>query len=256
MTDNRKTLCETLKALVRENQTGLLALKGANGFQASIYWANGEIVMIEDGKLYGAPAAKNIAKRIQLVTEFHENRKPDKRIRMDFTTTEFIQLIAKTEKAFNTFATVISSLEAVFTVDKDGWGKEEVGPRDLQILMNLDGQRTVRQVIAENGLPDLDVLHTIYRYHDRGLVKRVAGAKPMAVEARRKLLTGLQEQLAELIGPAAEAIIEEAFEAIHTSPDGLSSSEIPALYKAVRRHLDDEECAAFDRWVAAGEKRR
>jgi hypothetical protein len=237
---------------VREKRTGFLALEGEFGFRAGIFMQAGKIVLVEDGKLYGAPAAKNIAKRIQLKATFHENQKPQERVKLDFTTAEFVQLLAKAEKAVTTFATVIPSREAVFALNRDEWGKQEVNPRELQILMTLDGQRTVRQVIAENGLPDLDVYHTIYRYHARGLVKRIASAKPLPADLRHQLLVSLQEQLADLIGPAAEAIIEEAFAAINASPDHLAQSEIPALCSAVRRHLDNTECVVFDKWVAAG----
>ena len=252
MADHPTTLSNTLTKLVRAKRTGLLALEGEFGFRARIYLLAGEIVLVEDGKLYGAPAAKNIAKRIRLTTRFHENQKPGERVKMDFTTAEFIQLLIKTEKAVTTFAKVIPSREAVFTLNSDEWGKEEVNPRELQILMTLDGQRTIRQVIAHNGLTDLDVYHTIYRYHARGLVKRIAGAKPMQADRRHQLLASLQEQLADLIGPAAEAIIDESFAAINVSPDHLAQSEIPALCDAVRRHLDDTECTVFDKWVAAG----
>jgi hypothetical protein len=244
-------LAVTLKKLVREKRTGLLDIKGGQGFKARIYLANGEVVMVDDGKLFGAPAAKTIAKRLDLATEFLDNHTPQEDVPLTFSTAEFIGLLEKAESALDTFTRVIPSLDAVFALNKDSWGQEEVNPKDLQILMRLDGQRTVRQVIAEKKLPELDILHTIYRYHARGLVKRIAGAKPMAMEACRKLLADLQDRLADLIGPAAETLIDAALDAANASPDYLSKAELPVVLDALRGHLDADECEAFDRWVIA-----
>ena len=61
MADHPTTLSNTLTKLVRAKRTGLLALEGEFGFRAGIFLLAGEIVLVEDGKLYGAPAAKNIA---------------------------------------------------------------------------------------------------------------------------------------------------------------------------------------------------
>lgn len=249
MAENRTPLGQVLRKFIDEKRTGLLAVKGEYGFQASIYLSRGVVIMLEDGKLYGAPAAKNIAKRINLRTEFHENQAPGKRVNINFTTEAFVNLLSKAETAFDTFSKSIPSLEAVFRLNKDRWGKEDVNPKDLQILMLLDGQRTVRQTIAECGYPELDVLHTIFGYHARGLVVRLSGDKPMNKDVCRQLKSALQEKLADIIGPAAETIIDDAFETINASPDYLSQSELPALYDAVRRHLDHDECADFDDWV-------
>lgn len=244
-------LAATVKTLVREKRTGLLTITGGQTFNARIYLDSGEVVMVEDSKFRGAPAAKNIAKRTDLATEFIDNQFPQAAVPMDFTTAEFIGLMEKAERAFDTFARVIPSLEAVFALKQDSWGQEEVNPKDLQILMLLDGHRTIRQVAEESKLPELDIFHTIYRYHGRGLVKRLAGAKPMAMAVCRKLLSDLQDKLADLIGPAAETIIEEALEVAHASPDYLSQAELPVVLEALRRHLDKAECAAFDSWVLA-----
>lgn len=249
--DRPAHLAVTLKKLVREKRTGLLDIKGGQGFKARIYLASGEVVMVDDGKLFGAPAAKTIAKRLDLETEFFDDRTPQEDVPVTFSTAEFIGLLEKAESALDTFTRIIPSLDAVFALDKDSWGKEEVNPKDLQILMQLDGHRTVRQVIAERKLPELDILHTIYRYHARGLVKRLTGAKPIAKEACRKLLAELQDRLADLIGPAAETLIDTALDAANASPDHLSEAELPVVLDTLRGHLDEDECKAFDRWVIA-----
>ena len=248
-TDNRNKLSVILKALVRDKRTGLLSIQGHNGFQAGIYLDKGAVVMVEDGKLYGAPAAKHIAKRMDLATEFHEDQVPHKTVPINFTAAEVIGLMEKAESAFDTFSRIVPSLNAVFALNRDSWGKEEVNPKDLQILIQLDGRRMVREVIAESGLPELDILHTIYRYHARGLIKRIAGAKLLPADVCRRLLEDLQEHLADIIGPAAETILEEALQATHVSPDQMSEGELPNLMDAVRRHLDDEECATFNAWA-------
>ena len=51
-------LAATVKTLVREKRTGLLTITGGQTFNARIYLDSGEVVMVEDSKFRGAPAAK------------------------------------------------------------------------------------------------------------------------------------------------------------------------------------------------------
>jgi hypothetical protein len=163
-----------MQNLVGNHKTGLLTVTNAFGFKANIFLVAGEVVLIEDGKFYGAPAAKSLAKRRYLKLVFTAGQAPPQTVAMPFTTAELMDLLEKAEQAYKTFAKVVPDLNAVFKVDHDRWDQEEVSPQELKILMALDGHTNVREVMARCGLPELDVLHTLYRFCRKGLAVRVA----------------------------------------------------------------------------------
>jgi hypothetical protein len=234
-----------MQSLINGGKTGLLAVSNAFGFKANIYLAAGEVVLIEDGKFYGAPAAKSIAKRRYLKLAFTAGQAPPRTVAMAFTTAEFIDLLDKAEKAFKTFLEVVPNLDLIFKVERERWGQEEVSPQDLKILMALDGQSTVRQVMARCGMPELDVLHTLYRYCRKGLAVQVDLAGPMPAGAYEAFMQDLEGKLADIVGPAAEALIDEAFAAIGVRREFLSEKQVPLLLEALEKHLDQEERRHF-----------
>ena len=250
-----QSLLLTLTPLLLRDRSGLLVVSGEFGFNADIYLWAGCIIHCEHNLLTGANAARSIAKRAITSTRFYPGVSPELLSPMNINTHDFISMLRKAEQTWETVRGVIPNWDAVYALKKKNWTTSNVTPIQMRVLNALNGKRTVRQVIHATGLPDLDVFRTIYWYLRRRLVRLVPEEKPMEHDLRDQLLNYMKQTLADIVGPAAEKVIDNAFDAIETRPERLSDRQLSSLVSAICSKLDLKERRNFNSW-AGGMGRR
>ena len=158
-------------------------------------------------------------------------------------------MLRKAEQTWESVRAAIPSWDAVFTLDKERWRTENVTPIQMKVLNALNGQRSVRRVIQMTGLADLDVCRTIYRYFQRRVVRVVPEERPMETDLRNQLLDYMKQTLTDIVGPAADRVLNNAFDAIETRPDRLSDRQLSSLVTAICSKLDLKERRNFHSWA-------
>jgi len=168
---------------------------------------------------------------------------------MNINTHDFLSMLRKAEQTWEAVRGVIPSWEAVFALEKENWTTENVTPIQMRVLNALNGRRSVGQVIWTTGLPDLDVFRTIYWYLRRRLIRMVPEEKPMENRFRDQLLNYMKQTLTDLVGPAADNVLNNAFDAIETRPERLSDRQLSSLVRAICSRLDIKERRNFHSWA-------
>jgi|GEM_PF-1990434 len=244
-----QSLLLTLTPLLIRDRSGLLVVYGEFGFSADIFIWAGCVIHCEHNSLTGANAARSIAKRAITSTRFYPWVSPDLLSPMNINTHDFLSMLRKAEQTWETVRAVIPSWDAVFTLEKENWTPAKVTPIQMRVLNALNGKRSVRQVIRMTGLPDLDVFRTIYWYLRRRLVSVVPEEKPMENDLRDQLLDYMRQTLTDIVGPAAENVLDKAFDAIETPPERLSDRQLSSLVSAICSKLDLKERRNFHSWA-------
>jgi len=120
--------------------------------------------------------------------------------------------------------------------------------KQLVLITKLDGHRTVRQVVDESGVAEFEVLIFIHSLFNNGLAKKVNSTGAMKKEDIDDFLEVLRNKLLDLVGPAADATIQKAFESLGIDPDCLTQSQIAYVFDSVAEHLDEMESEVFNHW--------
>lgn len=81
------------------------------------------------------------------------------------------------------------------------------------------------------------------------MVKEVTSHTPLNDATRESFISNVTEVLSEHVGPAAEIIVNDAFEYLESDPQLIYKSEIPELFEAISKHLDEEDGIAFKKWA-------
>jgi len=247
LAENSHSLLTVMQGHVSSRKTGMLAVTNPFGLKADLYLAAGMLVQIKYETLDAVAAANRLAKRFYLTTSFTADQHSFQTSVLPFSTTAFLELLEKADKAFKTFSKTVPHLNVVFKVDTNAWGQEKkVSARDWKVLTALDGKTTIHQIMAQSGLTELDVLFALHRFHTEGLIVRLADAPPMSPAALKHLVGNLQEKLADVVGPAAGALIDESLAFIGSRRELLSEQQVPALLEALGRNLDEAERRRFN----------
>jgi len=244
-----QSLLVTLTPLLLRDESGLLVVNGEFGFHADIYLWAGCVIHCGQDLHTGASAARSIAKRAITSTRFFPGVSPEILSPMNINTHDFLSMLRKSEQMWETVRSVIPSWEAVFALEKENWRTENVSPIQMRVLNTLNGRRSVRQVIRATGLPDLDVFRTIYWYLRRHLIRMIPEEKPMEYRFRDQLLNYMKQTLTDLVGPAADNLLDNAFNAIESRPEHLSDRQLSSLIRAIGSRLDIKERRNFNSWA-------
>ena len=120
--------------------------------------------------------------------------------------------------------------------------------QQLVLITKLDGHRTLRQVVAESGVDELEALKFIHGLYNKGQLKEVNAPRAMEKKEIDNFLGVLRNKLLDLVGPAADVTLQKAFESLGIDPNFLSRSQIPDVFESVAEQLDEMESEVFDHW--------
>jgi hypothetical protein len=242
------TLYSVLKPLISGADTGIMTVVSEYGSQGKIYLKNGRLVGAETENLTGASAANDLAKWVSMSTEFTAGIEEDLENPDVFDHMGFVKLLAGRDKTINAIRKVIPGNDARFKILVENWQQKTISVQQLMLITNLDGHHSVRQVVAESGLVELEALEFIHCLYSKGLVKEVTAPMAMKKEDLDNFLDVLRNKLMDLVGPAADVTIQKAFESLGIEPDFLAQSQITSVFESVAELLGEMESEVFNHW--------
>lgn len=242
------SLYSVLFPLVLEKKTGILYINHEFSEWSRIFLTKGRIGGIEDADTEGVVAGKRIAQKISISTEFKESNLHSAQHLDGINTAKYLSVLARVEKVTEDIRKVIPGNDAIFKTIASKWQGENINSSELKVVISLDGRHTVGQIILELGLTELQVIHAIYNFYNRGLVKTVTTHRPMSSKKRRIFLNSLSRTLSDIVGPASDVIITEAFDSMEVSPQYLAIPMIPKLLNKISSYLDKGEKEILKRW--------
>lgn len=242
------TLYGILKPLISGAKTGVITVVSEYGPQGKIYLKNGRLVGAETENLTGASAANVLAKWVSISTEFTAGIEEDIENPDVLDHMGIVKLLAERHRTINEIRKIIPGNDAIYKFLVDSWQEKTVSVQQLELITKLDGHHSLRQVVGESGVAELEVLKFIYYLNKKGLVKELASTQAMKKEDIDNFLAALRSKLADLVGPAAESVIQKVFESLGIDPNFLVRSQIAEVFESVLENLDEMESEVFYHW--------
>lgn len=245
-----ESLYSIFKPLVDGNQTGMLQIAHADGDQAIVRFTMGEISGIRLGDVTGMLAGKALSMWLRFSATPGDQDQPMGDDVAGLDTPQYMALLSK-------IAMQTEKMQAKVTVNCVVWkvasfkmpATKAFKPEEIKFLLAVDGQSTIDALARRLKIPEFLALHYAYRFQGLGLVKKINASNPLGSKATASFLSSLTTFLAEQVGPAAEIIVNKAFEFLESEPQLIFKSEFPELIGAISNHLEDDDDIAFKKWA-------
>ena len=251
------SLYEAMKYKLDEKAGGCFYVtNNADGQEGRIILDHGKIRAILVEKESGSESDHNLLKWVNVSLSFS-----DKIPNIDLSairaidTEKFMSAMKKVDARIKAVKKIIPGNDAVFrTVRTPNSRYEGFSALKLRISLALRGEKTVSQVIDATGMTETEVLSAICWLHTHGLIELISESETLSGEKKTEFLNAFRERLADLIGPVADMVMEDAFESIGTdNPDDLEYLNKPMimdLKNAVCQQIDKKEAVIINEWVS------
>ncbi|MES1204298.1 MAG: response regulator [Pseudomonadota bacterium] len=165
------TAVDLIQLVEANGRSGIAHLRGPTGAPASIYFRRGQVIDAEVGRLSGAAALGRVFtwRSGGFEIEWKNIRRRDAIERSP------AELVIDGMRGLDEWNQVVGQLadpRAVFEVDYRVLAERlaEIPDEVNGILRLCDGVRTVRQVVEDSAMPDVDALTAMIRLRDEGIV--------------------------------------------------------------------------------------
>jgi hypothetical protein len=246
------SLYEKVKPLIYNGESGILIIHHEYGGKARVVLVEGLVEGVIIGELSGKATVRTCAKWVSISTSFLRGEKEDKEELIAVDTSKFLSIFEKAHKMIQKINTIVPGNDTILKGDPHRAHKHKrYSSVDSKVMQLLDGKRNISQVVTESGFPELDVLISVFRLGSAGVAQLLATGKLMTDEERVEFLSALTKRLMEFVGPAAEVLISDAFDALGHGPEMLAREEIPEIIESVVNPLDIDEKTAMVQWSMA-----
>ncbi len=244
-----KSICSDILKIANAQQSGTLTIKHLYGQTGYVHIQQGGLLQVQLDEMDGTQALKAMLSWCSIQTDFQEGDLSDVGLNIDLAQDRIMALIEKVDKAVKNIRKTIPGNQAVFKMDPKKWQNESVNSTELNIIMSLNGELTVGEVVAKTGQSEFGVLKCIHKFHKMGMVTMMSTSPPMSDQEKQHFLNGLRDRLTDMLGPAANMIINEAFEETKVDLTHLSRMHLPELLDSISTHLDANELSEFNKWA-------
>ncbi len=247
-----RSLFSELKKLVYNGESGILQIKYEYGGRSKIYLKEGLVEGVEAEGVTGADAVRICARWLSISTHFSKKAftLTEKVKRID--TNAFLSALESVDNRIQKINAAIPGNDTIFKIDIDKLDNQsQLAPKTLKIILLVDGQRTVKDIVQASDLLEIDVLSTIYKLKTMGVAEVLTTQKPIEKEKRESFLGALKDILIDLVGPMAEMLIIEAFDALKIRPELISKSQLPQLVASIGTNLDQTQKLSLEKWGQA-----
>jgi len=251
------SLYEAMRHKTDEKASGCLYVtNNADAREGKIILNHGKIRAILVEKKGGKESGQDLLEWLHISVSFS-----DKIPNIDLAairaidTEKFMDSLKKTDALMKQVKEIIPGNDAVFRIVRmptprlDGFDAGK-----LRISLALKGEKSVSQVIDITRMSEIEVLSGIGWLHTHALVELVSKSESLSGEKKIDFMNAFRERLADLVGPVADMVMEDAFETIGTdNPDDLDSLPFPLIMElknAVCQQIDQGEAAIINEWVS------
>lgn len=239
-TIDQMSLLEILKLLNSGNMSG--RLKMSNGFgQGELYVKAGQIVHCVTGGSMGESALTTMLGWIEGHFSFETNiDAPEESI--SAATDQLLLDNARKIKDWRDIKKVVSSMDIIFALSAgSSTGAVNLQADEWQILSQVNGNRTVGQIMETTGHDEFSVAKILFQLHSIGLLEKTdKPAKPASATIDEAFFSKIEQELTKVIGPMAVIIIDEAIDDLSETRSAFPNDKIAALVEKVSSEISDE----------------
>jgi hypothetical protein len=121
-------------------------------------------------------------------------------------------------------------------------GQIRVKKEDWDILARIDGRRSVQEISDELYLAPLDLVKTIYRFREAGLIgEGTRYPEPAYAAFGEEFLSSLERELMLAVGPLAPMLLVEALEDLAEIPEPFTTEKLALLLEKLSNAITVEE---------------
>jgi len=125
-------------------------------------------------------------------------------------------------------------------VERNDLGEFSIDRQMLNILMSLDGSKTVASLAQEKGLNISTLRDTVIRLLELKLIEPNAAAIPIIDD---DFLTYLTQELSQAVGPIAQILIEDAVVDLGNDPNRIPAHRAAELVELLASEIQHQEKA-------------
>jgi len=249
------SLYEAMKQKTDEKASGCLYVtNNADAREGKIILNHGKIMAILVEKKDGKKSDQNLLDWLRVSVSFS-----DKIPNIDLAairaidTEKFMDSLEKADALMKKMKEIIPGNDAVFRIVRMPTPRfEGFDAGKLRVSLALKGEKSVSQLINITRMSEIEVLSDICWLHTNALVELVSKSESLSGEKKIDFMNAFRERLADLIGPVADMVMEDAFETIGAdNPDDLDTLPmILELKNAVCQQIDQGESAIINEWVS------
>lgn len=244
-----QSLLPVIKPLIFEGKSGLLEITHKYNDTARLYIKEGIIEQVETKSLKGKAAASLSMQWISFTSTFSEGQPGQYTLDPQIDTMSLLSFLEKTVKNIEIINNHISSDTLIYQVDKEKLGKvSNLNEKDQKMALLFDGKNTIADIVTLAGNAELAVLTRTCRLIIAGVAKEGLPKTLLAADKREEFLDGLNDQLMDMVGPAAIVVIEDGFDTVNSSPETLAKEDIAPLLEAIGQSISDDENNTLKVW--------
>lgn len=244
-----QSLLFVLKPLVFEGKSGVLKIVHKYDDTALVYLKEGIVEQVETKTLQGKKAASACIQWLSVETSFNEGVQGGYTPDAEIETTSLLSFLEKTAKNIRVINDKIPDENIVLRIDSSKLqSAKKLGADDIKMAMLFDGRRTIAQVVSISDFSELAVLTRTCRLLLSGVAREAVVKDVMPEKERTDFLSGLRDKLTDLIGPAGEVLVDDAFESTGLRPSTLAKEDLLLLLSAIGELLDPEENELLKEW--------
>lgn len=245
-----KSLYSILNPLLEQDKEGRLKLTHEHGKTAAITIKQGELISVEMGPLRGGQALKELALWLFFNHEFIEEPIGPANASVGAEIAKYIEYLKKIDEKSLEIQAVIPSTNYTYEISADNLqGSQSFKPDELKVALAMNGKTTIKSIIKKTGITDLLALAYIAKLKNLGLAKKVELMdKVLAGEQAVNFMESLTEKVTDYLGPAADLVLDEAFEGFESTPQKIYKKELPDLTITIAEQLDDSDRVIFKKW--------
>lgn len=238
---DQMSLIEILKLIHAGKMSGRLMMTNSYG-KAELFVKEGEIIHCLAGASLGEPALSTMLGWIEGRFKFESGiDAPDISIK---TPTERL-LLDSTKKIqdWQNIKKVVTSINNIFALASGTTGgKVNLDACDWEILSQVNGSRTVGEIMEITGKDEYSVARVLFQLHTIGLVKKLdKPLNPTTSTVDKNILETIEKNLTNIIGPMAPIIIDEAADELGVSLDSFPMNKIAAFIEKIGQDIKIEE---------------
>ena len=234
------SLLQILKMLNSGKMNGCLAVTNSVA-DGEIFVKNGQIVHCTAGSSTGEIALLNMLGWIDGRFRF-ENNIETTQTSINKQTETLLQEGEKKIEDWKKIKGIVQSMNMVFElVPGSNPSGVNLKPLEWEIISQINGTRTVSDIVDLTDKDEFDVAKTIYNLALTGIIQVRSSNRGEVQKVPDYFFKTMEQELVNAIGPVASIIIDETIEKMGESRFEFPTSKIAALVEKVSNEIKQEE---------------
>ncbi len=246
-----QTLYSVLDPLVTKKAHGALEIEqNTTRKKGILFLVKGKIVRIKVGDFSGKQAAMVLTGWVNLSSRFRESVYPNSFDIVQISTMKFLAALKKVEAIISNVNGSLPQLNAIYKFDVNRV-KGELGEsnEDLNLLLMFTGNKSLRDLIKETDHSELHVLLKADHYRSKNWIVPIIGRPVKLKRILDRFVAPASAVLANMIGPAAEVIVQRARRRVDPDPTVSMQDKIAALVEKICESLEPDDQLEFKQWT-------